>query len=86
MQDTWGMEFATMRERRQIREREKKRRQRAMQASRQKATASVVVMRRAQFDVFVTSSGLKAVRPRHARADGSCVSLAYVQFLHGVEP
>jgi hypothetical protein len=83
MQDAWGIEFAEMRERRRMIEREKKRRQRALQAIRKLRPSTVLIVRRPTYDVFETRSGMKAVRSRQARADGMSVSLPYVEFLHG---
>lgn len=83
MQDAWGSEVFARREKQRRREREKKRRQRAAQALRHREAASVVVAARPQFDVFRTGTGLLAVRPIEARADGHRVSVPYLQFLHG---
>lgn len=81
--DAWGLSAFASREKRMLRDREKKRRQRAAAALAKVRTALPVEKQVKAHDVFRTSSGILAIKPKKASADGYRVSLPYVEFLHG---
>lgn len=82
-QDSWGLASFAAKEKQRRREREKKRRQRAMAALAKVRIALPVEKQVKAHDVFRTSSGILAIKPKKASADGYRVSLPYVEFLHG---
>lgn len=81
--DPWGLTSFAFREKRRRAEREKKRRQRAMAALAKVRIALPVERQVKTHEVFRTSSGVLAIKPKKASADGYRVSLPYVEFLHG---
>jgi len=91
-EDAWASESFAQQEKRRRREREKKRRQRAMLALRLKQPV-VVRPKPRLYEMFETSSGMKAVTVRmlnslwitHPGQHGKKVplSMPYVEFLHG---
>lgn len=85
MQDEWGLTVFGRLEMQRTKERMKKRRQRAMQALRKREPiAEPAVSANRHYEVFVTSSGISAVRPRFWPSE-RCgpISMPYVRFLHG---
>lgn len=84
MQDDWGVTVFGRLEMQRARERMKKRRQRAVQSLRKVTPAPEPVQLNRHYEVFVTSSGIQAVRPRFWRSE-RCgpISMPYVPFLHG---
>lgn len=91
-QDEWGTTCFAQREKQRRREREKKRRQRALLALRMRQQPATVTHLPRLYEVFETSSGMRAVTVRMLNSwttkPGEFprkvpLSLPYLEFLHG---